>query len=165
MRKLYTIVLVAVISLVIVLGVLAVAAFGVYQTYLKPEPAEFEFANDVSDISTVEVVQVNKIDDDNLEVVPVTPISDIDGFLAEFRALECTQGMSVQALANFSRLDSFEAIKITYADESFEVITPYGNIDSTVFTPDLTMDTLLNEDFFFFDAEEFGNLLNKYSSK
>lgn len=165
MKKIYTFVLVTFLILVIIAGILGAAAFGFYHFYIKPQPSEFEYSQDVSAIKSIQIVQVEKVGDDRFEFIPTALVEDIDSFLADFEGLECTKGLSIGALIKLSDIDGLSAIMITYSDDNFDVITPYGNIDSTVFTPDVTLNTILNEEFFFFDAEEFGKLLNKYSSK
>ena len=165
MKKLYTFVLVTFLVLVIIVGILAAAAFGFYHMYLKPKPAEFEYSQDVSAIDRIEIVQIKQLGDDNFEFIPVTAIDDADVFLSDFEKLECAKGMSIESFLKLADIDGLSAIMITYSDKSFDVITPYGNIDSTIFSPDLTIDTLLNKEFFFFDRNEFDGLIEKYSEK
>ena len=163
MRKLYK-ASVIILLVLIILATLAVGLlYGAYELYIKPKPADFEFSQTVDESTTVEIIRVNKVSDTELELVPLKAVTDTDAFLKDFGELECTVGISFEALATFGELESLDAIKITYADGNFDVITPYGNIDSTIFTPDVTLEMLLNERYFFFDADEFGALIDKYS--
>ncbi len=163
MKKLYTVTVVFVLVLLIVVVLAGAALFGFYQLYLKPQPADFEFSQTVDDSTIVEIIQVKKVSDTELSLIPLQEIKNTDEFFEDFNSLECTSGVSIEALSTFANLDSLDAIKITYADGNFDVITPYGNIDSTVFTPDITLETLMNEKYFFFDPTEFGALIDKYT--
>ena len=163
MKKFYTTVLtVFLILVVLVVGALGLL-LGLYEFHLKPEPAEFEFSGEVENITTAEVIRVNKLGDNQLELVPLKEIDDVESFLLEFRALQCYTGLSLDTVQAIASLESIEAIRITYSDDSYEVITPYGNINSKIFTPDFTPDMLLEEEFFFFNAEEFSELIDKYT--
>ena len=162
MKKLYTILLVIFLILVIAVGAVAALAFGFYHMYLKPQPAQFEYSQDISAIKSVNIVQVEKVGEDKFNFIPVTEIKDVDVFLTDFEKLECTKGLSIETFSKLADIDGLSAIMITYSDDNFDVITPYGNIDSTIFTPDITLDTVLNEKFFFFDRNEFDGFIKKY---
>ncbi len=162
MKKFYiTVLTVFLIVVVLVVGALGLV-LGLYEFHLKPEPAEFEFSGEVENIKAAEVIRVNKLGDNQLELVPLKAIDDVESFLIEFRALQCYTGLSLDTVQAIISLESVDAIRITYSDDNYEVITPYGNIDSKIFTPDFTPDMLLEEEFFFFNAEEFGELIEKY---
>ena len=163
MKKFFTMILVAFLLLVLLIVGVFGLLFGLYEFHMKPEPSEFEFSREVESITTAEVVRVNKLADDQFELVPLKTIDDVEGFLIEFRALQCYKGLSPEALQSITSLDSFDAIRITYSDDSYEVITPYINIDSDILTPEYTPDMLLNEDFFLFNADEFYELIDKYT--
>ena len=161
--KKFILILVVVFSL-FVIGVGAAGAY-VYYTYLVPQPAEFEFLAPITDSTEIEVISVTNLSNGNLELNPISKITDTDAFLADFAALECTKGLSAERIEAAESLKSFKAIRITYADGSYEVITAYGNLDSSLFSPDITFDELIKKDYYFFDLAEFEALIDKYHAE
>lgn len=162
MKKFLSVILI--LLLVAVIAVVGAAAY-VYFTYLAPGPSEFRFIAPTADITAIEVISVTKLDGNQLELKPISAIDNTEEFLADFSSLECMKGISVEFIDEISLLTTFEAIRVTYADGSYEVITAYGNLDSSIFDPDLTPMELIEKEYFFFDAEEFGALIDKYSAE
>ncbi len=165
MRGLYKAILTSFLIFTLALGTLSIAAFGIYKLYLRPVSANFEFARDESTLASIEIVDIKKGADDKFEFTTAKAITDKESFLKDFTALSATKGFSPHALLGFPKIDGLQAIKFTYADESFEIITPYGNIDSAIFTPDIDIKTLINREYYMFDKTAFDSLISKYSAE
>ena len=153
-----------VIFVLLVIGVGAAGTYA-YYTYFLPRPAEFEFLAPITESTQIEVVSVTNLYGDSYELKPLSKIADTEAFLADFSALECTKGLSAESIEAAESLKSFKAIRITYADGSYEVITAYGNLDSSLFSPDITFDELIKKDYYFFDLAEFEALIDKYHAE
>ena len=162
MKKLILFILV--LLLAIVVAVVGVSAY-IYFNYLVPKPAEFEFSAPVTDITKIEVISVTKSENGNYDITPLSDVGDTAAFLADFGALECTSGLSIEVVDEVSAMTSFSAIRITYASGSYEVITAYGNLDSSLISEETTPEMLLENEYYFFNSAEFDALINKYSAK
>ena len=158
--KKFIVALVVIFNL-LVIGVAAAGAY-VYYTRFLPQPAEFEFLAPITDSTEIEVISVTYLPEDSLELKSLSRIEDTDAFLADFSALECTKGLSGEHLQAVETIKSVKAIKITYADGSYEIITAYWNLDSSLLTPDATIDEIIKKDYYFFDPAEFEALIDKY---
>ena len=165
MRKLYTAVVLTLTILFILALIAGAVIYAIYNLYLKPTPAVFEFSGEVDSQTSIEVIRLTKLSDTELEIIPIAKITDTDQFFRDFSELDCTVGVSVHALSAFANLESIDGIRVTYSDGSFEVITAYGNIKSSLHAPEITLKALLTEKYYFFDSLEFDNLIAKYSAK
>lgn len=149
-----------VFMLILLLVVVAGSLLAMATSYFAPEPAEYEFAAEVGEISSVQIVNATLIEG-GVDTDVVAEIEDVEAFLAEFEALECNKGLSMASLPKIAKLESVEAILITYSDGTFEVISAYGNIDSGL---ELNQEMLLQQEIFIFDEAEFAALLAKYKA-
>ena len=158
------------LSFLLVLLLIAVIAVGaavayVYLAHFAPGAAEFRFIAPTADITDIEVISVTKLEGNLLELKPISSVDNTEEFLAEFSSLECMKGVSIEHISEIVSFTSLDAIKVTYADGRYEVITAYGNLDSSMFEPDLTPVELIEKEYFFFDADDFGVLIDKYSEE
>ena len=164
MKKLLTVLsVIFVILLVLIIAVVAAAYFYV-RFYLAPKAADFEFYKPSSEITSIEIVEVKKVSDTEIELTAFARVEDVDAFLADFKALKCTKGLSISAITTLAKLDGISAVKINYGGNDFEIITPYGNLNSGILSPDLTLNQLMSEEYFFFDEAEFSALIAEYAN-
>lgn len=161
MKRLMRVILSLVLT--VVLTVVGTVVY-VYFNYFVPVSAEYEFSAPITDTTRIEIMIVTRLDGDNLELRTVSEIEDTEAFLDDFSALECSRGISLDVIDEASAMTSFDAIRITYDDGSYEVITAYGNLDSSFLSSDITEDELLEKEYYIFDPSEFGSLIEKYSA-
>ena len=164
MKNFFSILLAIILIFTLVIGVIIAAAFIFIQSYYKPTPAAFEFYCAEETIESVEVVTITKKSDTEFEIAPVKTVEDKDAFLKDFKSLSCKKGFSLDSLATVSTAESISAIRFNYSNGSYEVVTPYGNLDSGLLNSNFAADELVKEDYFFFEEKDFSQLVNKYSN-
>ncbi len=162
MRTLYKILVFILVLALILVAVLGIGAYVIYQKYLAPVPAELELSQSVDSIANLQIVTVKGLTTGTPEYIPVAAVSDVDAFLADFGGLDCYEGMVLSTIARLGELDNLSGIQIIYSDGTVEVITAYGNVNSTLFSPDTGITDLLGERFYFFTETDFNALLDKY---
>ncbi len=165
LKSLYCFIMATTLVILVSLSIAAVALFGIYQVYMKPKPVDFEFSQSAENITNVEIVKVTDIKARKPQYTTIATVSDVENFLKDFESLKCEKGLPVRLITDFNKVDSLTGIKITYSDESIEVITSYGNITSDLFTSDLKPDDLFTQKFYLFTESEFAALIKKYNTK
>ena len=142
--------------------ILAGAAGIIYNKYFSPTPMEYEFLRGESEIQSVEYAQISFAGGD-VSATTVAFVEDIEGFIADIKAIECHKGITVSSFKALSENENVRGFVINYIDGSFEVITPYVCVNSDL---NITkVEDLLYADVYGFDSEAIGNLLKKYNQE
>ena len=154
------------VILIIVLTVMAGAlAMGIFIHITTPKPLEsYPYTQQTGNITAIDIAVVSDTSSGDAVLTRAQAVEDIDAFLADFAALECTAGINLDKNLLSGMTEGLRAIKITYSDDSFEIITAIGNLDSSIVDSGFTPDKLLSREWCYFDEAEFNALLDKYTT-
>ncbi len=165
MRTLLKFFAVLLVLITLLVGSLAALAIGYYESYLKPVPADFEFSRPIESITEIGLIKVKIVSDEEINLVPIATVIDTEGFISDLSELSCMKGLSLDGIAKLGELTEVDAIKINYSDGTYEVITAYGNLNSEIFSENITPEDIFYGDYYIFGEAEFSELLDKYSVK
>lgn len=126
----------------------------VLSTLLVSFEDDYELLDEESEISAIEIGKINLENEKDFYFDKLCDISDIDGFIKDFRELKAEPLLSDPRAPR----DNEFAFKITYNDSDFEIIHYYGQAryyDDHLYwySGDET-----------FDKDEFNAFLNNYKS-
>lgn len=141
--------------------ILACAAGFIYNNYFKPTPMEYGFLRGESEICSVEYAIVSFDSEGNLHTQRVGFVTDVDGFVADIKALDCYAGIPLDSFRNLRDIKTLSGFVINYTDGSFEVITPYVCLNSDLEITEIK--DLLEADVYCFDKTAIQDMLIKYS--
>ena len=125
-------------------------------------PSAYKGLHPLDEVVSVDIVQVGKRhrDKNNYLVGPpdltvLAEIEDIDGFLEDFSAMDCTYSFFTEPIEVYPGLI---VIKFEYANGDFNLIE--AETESTYYAEDNRYSAMTA--FYFFDREQFDALLLKY---
>ena len=154
--------IIALLVCIILIPALILGGIGaaVYFTFFNPTPSEYPLLHTLADVESVEYAYV-KLVDGELQGIGRGYVEDVDAFMADFLAIDCYDGLSLDAINEIVNEEAtIDGFIINYADGSYEIVSIYISANST-----LKVDSIFNlfgQKFYSFDQDSFKSLIDNY---
>lgn len=156
MKKLISLLICLIVIPALILGG-ALAA--VYFTCFNPQPASYPYLHERAEITSIQFAEVN-FEGGNVNTTALGLVDDVDDMMDDLASLRCHKGLSLDAISVLAKEASVSGLVINYSDGTYEVITAYVSVNSTLKITNLS--ELLSLQVYGYDVEAFGSLVEEH---
>lgn len=150
------------ITLILIPVMLVAAVFGfVYFTFFNPQPADYPYLHSQAEIVSIEFASVS-FEEGTLKAEGFGFVSDVEQAMTDLEVLECKDGLTLDGVSTLVNEKSVDGLIINYSDGSFEIITPYASINSSLKIE--TIEDVMSLKIYTFDPADFAQLIETHKA-